>query len=79
MHQFFSKPDWHFSRCGHLDAVVTRQRIAGAPAFMRGLSALFIADIHATARTTQSDLEALRAKITAIAPDLLLLGGDYAD
>ena len=79
MRQFLARPDRHFSLCGHLDCVVTENRVDGAPTFMRGLRALFISDVHAVARTTEADFAALQARVAALAPDLLLLGGDYAD
>lgn len=67
------------SRCGHLDATVTEHRIGGAPAFMRGLRALFVTDVHILPNTTQAELDALVERIAAASPRLLLLGGDYSD
>lgn len=79
MHQFFSKPDLYFAFCGDLRCSVTEQRICGAPAFMRGVRALFMTDFHAKPRTTDADMDALVAKASALRPDIILLGGDYAD
>lgn len=79
MRQMFSRPDWHISHCGALKAVVDWRRIPGAPKFMHGLRVLFISDLHITPATTPSNLESLIAQIESLAPDLLLLGGDYAD
>ena len=77
--QFFSKPDAWFGLCGDLRCVTVTRRISGAPAFMRGLRALFVTDVHALPRTKQADFDALMRKIADAKPDLLLLGGDYAD
>ena len=75
----FSKPDNYFARCGRLDCAVREWRIDGAPAFLRGLRALFISDTHVLKRTTAADIRALADRAAALAPDVLLLGGDYAD
>lgn len=40
---------------------------------------MFVTDVHATPRTTAAHMDALAGRIAAAAPDLLLLGGDYAD
>ena len=79
MRQLFSRPDPCVTCCGHLDCAVHEHRIAGAPAFMRGLRALFVSDTHVRPRTTPGDIEKLVGRIRALAPDILLLGGDYAD
>lgn len=79
MFQFLVRPDRHFSRCGHLQATVERRAIPGAPEFMRGLRALFASDFHAVARTRAADARALAGQINALSPDLVLLGGDYAE
>ena len=79
MDQFFAFPDCYFGRAGHLNAWVTERRIPDAPAFVRGMRALFVTDTHVLPRTTREDCRALRAKIEALSPDLLLFGGDYAD
>ncbi len=79
MYQRFSRPDLYFARCGRLDAVVSTHRIVGAPPFMGGLRAVFVADTHVLGRTKQADLDAFADTIAAADPHLLLLGGDYAD
>lgn len=79
MYQFFSKPDPYFARCGNLRCSVTEARISHAPVFMKGVRALFITDVHATPRTTDADMDALAKKAAALRPDIVLLGGDYAD
>ncbi len=79
MIQRFSKPDLYIRRCGHLYATVTEHRIEGAPAFMRGLRALFVSDVHVRPDTTQAELDALVDRIAGTSAQLLLLGGDYSD
>lgn len=79
MYQFFSRPDPYLARCGDLRCRVMETRIPGAPAFLRGLRAVFVADLHALPRTTAADLGRLRDRIRGLSPDLMLLGGDYAD
>ena len=79
MYQHFPRPDLYVGRCGSLEAALTEHRIPGAPEFMRGLSALFIADTHVLRRTTAAQLDAFAERIAGIAPELLLLGGDYSD
>ena len=79
MYQFFSRPDGYIGTTGHLRCAVVERRIPGAPAFMRGLRALFMSDLHALDRTADADMDALADAILAAKPDILLLGGDYAD
>ena len=79
MNQLFSKPDRYIGRCGHLRCRVTENVVPGAPAFMSGLRALFVADAHVVPRTTDAELEDLVNRMAALSPDILLLGGDYAD
>ena len=79
MIQRFSKPDPYVAPCGHLEAFVTEHRIDGAPPFLRGLRALFIADLHVLPRATRAEIDALAARIAAVEAQLLLLGGDYSD
>lgn len=79
MYQFFAKPDWYFGFCGDLRCEVNETRIPGAPSFMKGLRALFISDIHATAHTKPEDIAILADKLAGVKADILLLGGDYAD
>ena len=79
MNCLYSKPDKFFARCGRLDCAVHEWRVDGAPAFLRGVRALFISDTHVLKRTSQADIRALADRAAALAPDILLLGGDYAD
>ena len=77
--QFFSKPDRYCAPCGDLRCAVTECRISPAPAFMRGVTALFVTDVHALPTTSDAAMTALKEKAAALKPDLLLLGGDYSD
>ena len=79
MIQFFSRPDAYFGLCGDLRCSVSGHRISNAPEFMRGLRLAFVSDVHALPRTTDADLDALAERIRETEPDILLLGGDYAD
>ena len=79
MNQFLSKPDWYIGLSGHLDFTLNERRVPGAPPFMRGLRALFIADTHISHRTTDADLDAFVKRIGDIDADLILWGGDFAD
>lgn len=79
MYQFFSKPDLYCARCGDLRCSVTEHRISRAPAFLRGVRALFMTDFHATPATTDADMDALARRAAALKPDIVLLGGDYSD
>ncbi|MBQ8506203.1 MAG: metallophosphoesterase family protein [Clostridia bacterium] len=54
-------------------------RIPGAPAFMRGVKALFLSDIHLRGCVSDEKLHALIRQIRAAGADLILLGGDYAE
>ena len=72
-------PDCCVARTGHLDCRVTEHVIPNAPAFLRGVRALFVSDVHAVERTTREDMDALVRRMAGTRPDLLLLGGDYAD
>ena len=79
MLKVFSRPDLWLGRCGRLDCAVHHWRVDDAPAFMRGLRALFVCDTHVLKRTRDGDIAALADRIAGLAPDILLLGGDYAD
>ena len=79
MYQFFSKPDRYFGACGDLRCELKATRVPGVPVFMRGTRALFVTDLHATKRTTDADIAALKAKLAGVRADILLYGGDFAD
>lgn len=79
MSRHFPRPDRYIGRCGHLNASVAQRRVGGAPGFMRGLRAAFVSDTHVRPCATRAELEALVQSVAALSPDLLLLGGDYAD
>ena len=79
MNQLLTRPDPYLGLCGHLNCAVAETAIPGAPAFMRGLRVLFVTDPHVVRRTTEADLQRFVDRLAALSPDLLLLGGDYAD
>ena len=54
-------------------------RIGGAPAWMRGIRALFVSDVHLRPSVSDAKLHALIERIRSPHADLLLLGGDYAE
>ena len=53
--------------------------IGGAPAWMRGIRALFVSDVHLRPSVSDAKLHALIQRIRSAQADLLLLGGDYAE
>ncbi len=79
MYQLFTRPDLYCARTGHLYACVHERAIDGAPAFMRGLRILFAADFHVLPRAGDAEIDALMARMAALKPDIVLLGGDYSD
>ncbi len=79
MLQHFSRPDRWLARCGRLECAVVERAIEDAPTFMRGLRALYVSDTHVLPRTRDADIRALVDRVAALSPDILLLGGDYAD
>ena len=79
MYQWFSRPDRFIGRCGRLGCAAAERTVSGVPAFMRGLRLLLICDVHARPETAPGDYRALADRAAALKPDLLLLGGDYAD
>ena len=79
MLQRFSRPDLWLHSCGQLNCALREWRVDDAPAFMRGLKALFVTDTHVRPDTTDESLRAFAERLAALAPDIMLLGGDYAD
>ena len=78
MYQFFSRPDRSVTFVGRLDCAVADWHLPG-PEWLRGKKALFVTDVHLTARATDADLAAFTDRLMALSPDIVLLGGDYAD
>ncbi len=56
-----------------------RVTISGAPAWLRGIRALFVSDVHLRPSISDAKLGALIDAIRSAQADLLLLGGDYAE
>ena len=77
--QYFCRPDRYFARTGDLRHWTVKTDIPGAPEFMQNVRAAFISDLHVTPRTTEAQLKKLTDSINALRPDILLMGGDYAD
>lgn len=79
MNLFYTRPD----RSLHLGVFpkpdTVEIHIQDAPPFMQGLRALFISDVHLRRCVSDARLNALIDQITALKPDLILLGGDYAE
>lgn len=79
MTQIFSRPDMYFSKCGNFKAAITHTRIPHSSAFMKGVRALFISDVHFSRRKGESSLDSVLEQWLQLSPDILFLGGDYAD
>ena len=79
MNLFYTRPD----RSLHLGVFpkpdIVELTIPDAPPFLQGLRALFISDVHLRRRVSDARLNALISRITSCKPDLILLGGDYAE
>ena len=78
MKPILSRPDAHISLF-HFARVRTSRLRLPAPAFLDGVRAVFLADVHLRPGAPDRWLEALLAPIAAEKPDLVLLGGDYAE
>ena len=79
MHQLFSRPDLYIGRCGDLRCRVAEIDVPEAPPFLRGLRALFVTDLHVLPSTGEAALSEFAGRVRALDPELILLGGDYAD
>ncbi|MBR6767422.1 MAG: metallophosphoesterase [Clostridia bacterium] len=77
--QIFSRPDRYCAFTGDLRHWTVSMDITGAPGFMRNIRAVFISDLHVTNRTTSEHMQKLADSINSLRPDILLMGGDYAD
>lgn len=79
MNLFYTRPD----RSLHLGVFpkpdIVEISIADAPAFMQGLRALFISDVHLRRSVSDARLHALIDQVRSLTPDLILMGGDYAE
>jgi len=56
-----------------------RHEISGAPAFLDGMRVLFASDFHVRAHHSDRAIRAISDAAAAEEPDLILLGGDYAE
>lgn len=76
---FFTHPDKYIHWGPFPDAQPVRLRIGGIPAFLSGLKAVFVSDVHLRSSVPDASLHSLMDLIAAQNADLLLLGGDYAE
>lgn len=53
-------------------------RIADLPRAFDGVTALFVSDVNISDAADEAGCEKLMAKLCALSPDMLLLGGDYS-
>ena len=63
----------------HLTTDEHTAKIANLPANLKNLRIVFVSDIHKSARYSQQRVEELIQTVNEMNPDLVLLGGDYAD
>lgn len=74
----FTRPDRHISFF-HLGRIRLETLRVPAPAPLDGLRAAFLSDVHLRPIVPDRWLEALMGRIAGLKPDLLFLGGDYAE
>lgn len=73
------RPDRYFHLGIFPPADVVPVKIKGSPAFLHGLKALFVSDVHLRPGVKDAALQALMNQMAMQQADLLLLGGDYAE
>ena len=76
---FFTPPDCSLHPGTFHLPETERVPIDGAPAWLRGVKALFVSDVHLRPNVSDAKLDALIGIIRSARADLLLLGGDYAE
>lgn len=77
MGRFFSPPRRYFSLCPADRPELLTHRIRCE--FLAGVRLAFLSDIHADRRFPDARLEGLFARVHALSPDAVLLGGDLAE
>ena len=77
--RFFTPPDCSLHPGAFCLPETERVEIGGAPAWLRGVRALFISDVHLRPSVSDAKLSALVGIIRSAHASLLLLGGDYAE
>lgn len=78
-HRFLTPPDCSLHPGAFCLPETEHVRIDGAPAWMGGLRALFVSDVHLRPSVSDGKLHALIERIRSTHASLLLLGGDYAE
>lgn len=76
MSRMFPRMDAHIAPAGRGRIAVDERTVTGAPEALKGRRAVFVSDIH---MRPGMDAELLVRQIMDAEPDLILLGGDYAD
>ena len=77
--RFFTLPDCSLHPGAFHLPETERVPVDGAPAWLRGVKALFVSDVHLRPGGSDAKLDALIGQIRSAHADLLLLGGDYAE
>lgn len=77
MGRFFSPPRAYLSGEFARGLQIMRHRIACEP--LAGMRMVFFSDIHASRRVSDARLARFFEKINALEPELILLGGDFAE
>jgi len=75
----FCKPDAYLAFGALPMPRIVETTIPGAPEYLHGLRILFVSDLHFSRYTPAGRCARLKAQMAALRPDLLLLGGDYAE
>ena len=78
MSSILTRPDAHIS-CGFCGRIRTTAFEQSAPAFLQGVRALFVTDMHLRPSASDAWLKKLMDTIVAAQADILLLGGDYGE
>lgn len=63
----------------HINVDKHTASITSLPSSLKGIKLVYLSDIHYGSRFPDSRVSKLVAQVNALEPDLILLGGDYAD
>ncbi len=69
--------DIHFGQARRLEITRRELRVSRLPASFEGMTVAFLSDLHCSAQTPPAFLERVMVETNRLAPDLILLGGDY--
>lgn len=78
MNLFYTRPD-HTWYPGVFPGPELIELNLNAPEYMRGLRVLFFSDVHLRKNVSDERLHALMQQFAAASPDMILMGGDYAE